>query len=122
MSETLNPYALVTHLRSLPDEWLMYLLRQVFEQRRPYGDEDDSRGNRYFMAVASRDRDPRSGQWSGQIDHIAVAYPDPEHDEDPLDVDWGLVQHGGCGRCQVRLTGSRKHVRCPICDEPAFLT
>src|SRR5690606_10931247 len=109
----MSPYELVTHLRSLPDEWLMYLLRQVFEQR---GEE------RYFMAVSSRERDPVSGQWSGRTDYTAVAHPGPEHYDDPLDVDWGLVQHGSCAGCQVSLAGSRKHVRCPLCGEPAYLT
>ncbi|MFG1948888.1 hypothetical protein [Nonomuraea sp. NPDC048826] len=116
MSETFTPYELLSHLRSLPDEWLTYLLRQVFEQRRPH---DDSR---YFLAVSSRDRDPASGRWGGPAGCTAVAYPDPAHYDDLLDVDWGLVQHGNCGRCQVELAGSRKHVLCPICDEPAYLT
>ncbi|GII77365.1 hypothetical protein Sru01_23470 [Sphaerisporangium rufum] len=122
MSDTPSRYALVRQLRSLPDEWLMHLLWQVFEQRRPPGGEDDRSGGRYFAGVSSRDRDPGSGRWSGQVDHLAVARPDPRHYDDPLDGDGSLVQSGACRRCQARLAGSHKHVICPICDEPGYLT
>ncbi|SET23926.1 hypothetical protein SAMN05421811_102477 [Nonomuraea wenchangensis] len=119
MSESLDPYTLVTHLRSLPDEWLTHLLRQVFEARTP----EDAPGSRYFLAVATRERDPRTGRWAGPPGYTAVAYPDAAHyGGDRRDVDWGLVQSGGCARCRVSLAGSRKRVRCPICDEPAYLT
>jgi hypothetical protein len=117
---TTEAWELAGALRSLPDEWLVEVLTEVFARRRPYPAD----GARYYLAVVDRERDERTGAWAGPAEHAAVAYADPAHVGGPGDVgpDWGLCQGGSCDSCGIELLSNRKHVRCPLCDAARYLT
>ncbi len=121
---TIDSWELVSALRSLPDEWLVDVLTEVFERRRPYPDDGTAADARYYLGIAERDRDERTGAWTGPAEHVAVAYADPAHRSGPGDAgpDWGLCQEGTCDSCGIGLLSNRKQVRCPLCGAARYLT
>lgn len=119
---TIDSWELVSTLRSLPDEWLVDVLTDVFQRRRPGPDDGTAPDARYYLGVVDRDRDEHTGAWTGPAEHAAVAYA--AHRSGPGDVgpDWGLCQEGVCDSCGVDLLSNRKQVRCPLCDAARHLT